>query len=152
MNNVLLHKNIVSNEPSKKCSNPVIVNNTKGAVSKILDWTKTAPFWLVSGGVFSLIILWILVGLNEMDLYIKLVAIAPHVGCLWLSINAMRIQFKLRRRLEKIVRKRGYKDEIFVKAVNEWCDIKTARIVAENCWHLPEFDALCERHKDEIWF
>ena len=59
---------------------------------------------------------------------------------LYLTINLLSVvvggaltahQFRLKSRLEKLVKKYGYDERIFSVAKNNWCDRKTAEVIAK---------------------
>lgn len=139
-------------ELQKEDSSSAVVQNTRIKTSKILDFYRTAPFGIRSAVVSSLFILWIFQWLDEMDLYIKLLGIAPHTYCFSISIRDIIAQFKLKNWLDKRAKIEGYNERLLVGIWFAWCNIQTIRVIAKKYWFLDKYEALCERYKDRATF
>ncbi len=58
------------------------------------------------------------------------------------------IQIKFKKRLEGIISRRGYSDEIMAPTTRTWCNRQTGRVVCANAGYLEEYIDLCERTKE----
>lgn len=147
MNQQLLYLNYFPFQIPKKSESFKVTERVQGVVEKVLDIYRTAPFGIISSATNLLIIVSIFHILWEMDLYIKLLAEVPSLGCAILSYKDIKGQFKLRKRLEKIIKKKGYNERIFLHTVNERCNVQTAKVVTKKYWCLDKYEKLSEQYK-----
>jgi hypothetical protein len=114
-------------------------------VRQVLDCVKTAPFGIAITGM----------GIFNAALYHHhhdYSSVAVPLVIISGGIAIIGKQYQLRWRLEDICRKRGYSDRAFQLTTKEWCDRQTARMAADKHGKLPEYEALCERYRDQSRF
>lgn len=149
MNKSILYFNQFSAHTPKVSETIKVTKRVQGITERILDIYRTAPFWITMGTSMLFCIAAIFYYFQEMPWSVKVIVELLDVYILYQSVDAAREQFRLRKRLEKILEKKGYNEKIMSKTLYTWCDVQTAKVATKKYWCLDRYLEFSEKNKDK---
>lgn len=126
-----------------------VTREKQSAITKILDIYRTAPFWIITSSTTALFMTMFYIFSEEIGRIPALMFEVLEASILWLWVNAIRQQFKLRRRLEKILEKKWYSENLLKSTLYEWCGVKTTEVATKKYWCADKYHELSEKNKDK---
>lgn len=149
MNQSILYFNPFSSHAPKVYKTIKVTKHVQGITERILDLYRTAPFGIITGTSTLFFMTMIFYFFQEMPWNAMVLVELLEIYVLYISAEAVREQFRLRKRLEKILEKRGYNEKIMSKTLYTWCDVQTTKVATRKFWCLDRYLELSDKNKDK---